>query len=136
MYVLEALDDVLDVLFEAPTNLAGTFGEDETDEDVVSAEVTEELNRLKTLGRLYTVPSADELMFRTFLHSQKTNEQFDKRMVAATRSHDALFVIPRTELSLGTKMIRGRKTVVSSAGSWQLKSQETSPTMCTQEFQP
>ena len=66
---------------ETLTNLAGTLGENETDEDVVSPEVTGELNRLKMLGRPYTAPSADELMPRTFLHSQKTNEQLDKRMV-------------------------------------------------------
>ena len=101
---------------ETPTNLAGTPGENETDEDVVSPEVTEELNRLKTFGRPYTAPSADELMPRTFVYSQKTNEQLDKRMVAegqerqlrALCSQNALFVIPRTALSPGTKMVRGR----------------------------
>ena len=56
--VQEALDDVFDEPPETPTNLAGTSGENETDEDVVSPEVTEELNRLKTLGRPYTAPSA------------------------------------------------------------------------------
>ena len=50
--VLEALDDVFDEPTETPTNLAGTPDENETDEDVVSPEVTEELNRLKTLGSL------------------------------------------------------------------------------------
>ena len=52
--VLEALDDVFDEPPETPTNLVGTPGENETDEDVVSPEVTEELNRLKTLGRVRT----------------------------------------------------------------------------------
>ena len=74
------------------------------------------MNRLKTLGRPYTAPSADELMPRTFVYSQKTNEQLDKRMVAEGRerelgalcSQNALFVIPRTALSPGTKMVRGR----------------------------
>ena len=49
--VLEALDDVFDELPETLTNVAGTPGENETDEDVVSPEVTEELNML---GRPYT----------------------------------------------------------------------------------
>ena len=100
--VLEALDDVFDEPPETPTNLAGTPGENETDEDVASLEVTEELNRLKTLGRPYTAPTTDELMPRTFVYSQKTNEQLDKRMVAEGRerelgalcSQNALFVIP------------------------------------------
>ena len=77
--VLEALDDVFSKHPEPPTNLASTPGENETDEDVVSPEVTEELNRLKTLGRLYTAPSVEELMPRTFLYSKKTNEQLDDR---------------------------------------------------------
>ena len=114
--VLEALDDVFDEPPETPTNLAGTPDENETEEDVVSPEVTEELNRLKSLGRPYTAPSADELMPRTFVYSQKTNEQVDKRMVAEGRerelgalcSEGALFVIPRTALSPDTKMVRGR----------------------------
>ena len=114
--VLEDLDDVFNEPPETPTNLAGTPGENETDEDVVSPEVTEELNRLKTLGRPYTAPSADELMPRTFVYRQKTNEQLDKRMVAEGRereldalcSQNALFVISRTAMSPGTKMVRGR----------------------------
>ena len=116
MCVLEALDDVFDEPPETLTNLAGTPGENQTDEDVVSPEVTEELNRLKMLGRLYTAPSVDELMPRTFVYSQKTNEQLDKRMVAEGRerelgalcSQNALFVITRTALSPCTKMVRGR----------------------------
>ena len=131
MCVLEALDDVFD---EPP----GTPGENETDEDVVSPEVTEELNRLETLGRPYTARSVDEQMPRTFVYSQKTNEQLDKRMVAEGRerepgalcSQNALFVIPRTAPSPGTKMVRGRfvddmKMVVSRAGSWRPRWRET-----------
>ena len=72
--VLEALDDVFDEPPETPTNLAGTPGENETD--------------LKTLGRLYTAPSVDELMPRTYVCSQKTNEQLDDRMVAEGRERD------------------------------------------------
>ena len=114
--VLEALDDVFDETPETPTNLAGTPSENETDEDVVSPEVTEELNRLKTLGRPSTAPTVDEPMPQTFMYSQKTNEQLDDRMVAEGRerefgalcSQDALFVIPRTALRPGTKMVRGR----------------------------
>ena len=82
----------------------------------MSPEVTEELNRLKTLGRPYTAPSVDELMPQRFVYSQKTNEQLDDRMVAEGRerergevcSQDALFVIRRTALRPGTKMVRGR----------------------------
>ena len=82
----------------------------------LSPEVTEELKRLKTLGRPYTAPSVDELMPRTFVYCQKTNELLDKRMVAEGRgrelgalcSQNALFVIPKTALSPGTKMARGR----------------------------
>ena len=77
--VLEALDDVFDEHPEPPTNLAGTPGENETDEDVVSPEVTEFLNRLKTLGGPYTDPSVDELIPRTFAYSQ-----FDKRTARQT----------------------------------------------------
>ena len=114
--VLEALDDVFDEPPETLTNLAGTPGDNETDEDVVSPEVTEELNRLTMLGRPHTAPSVDELMPRTFVYSQKTNEQLHKRMVAEGRerqlgalcSQNALFVIPRTALRPGTKMVRGR----------------------------
>ena len=54
--VLEALDDVFDEPLETLTNVAGALGENETDEDVVSPEVTEELNRLKMLGRPYKSP--------------------------------------------------------------------------------
>ena len=50
------------------------------------------------------------------MYSQKTNEQLDDRMVAEGRerelsalcSQDALFVIPRTALRPGTKMVRGK----------------------------
>ena len=80
------LIDVFDELPETLTNLAGTPGENEKDEGVVSPEVTEELNRLKMLGRPYTAPSVDELMRRTFVYSQKTNEQLDKRLVAGPRT--------------------------------------------------
>ena len=59
--VLKALNEVFDEPPETPTNLAGTPGENETDEDVVSPEVTEELNRLKKLGRPYTAAASDVL---------------------------------------------------------------------------
>ena len=68
------------------------------------------------------------------VQSQKTNERLDDRMVAEGRerelstlcSQDALFVIPRTGLRPGTKMVRGRfvddmRMVVSRAGSCQLR---------------
>ena len=50
------------------------------------------------------------------MYSQKTNERLDDRMIAEGRerelstlcSQDALFVIPRTALRPGTKMVRGR----------------------------
>ena len=86
--VLEALDDVFDEPPETPTNLAGTPGENETDEDVCVARSDGGAEPLKTLGRPYTAPSADELMPRTFVYSQKTNEQLDKRMVAEGRERE------------------------------------------------
>ena len=76
--VLEALEDVFDEPPETPTNLAGAPGENETDEDVVLPVVME----VKTLGRLHTAPTVDELMPRTFVYSQKTIEQLDDRVVA------------------------------------------------------
>ena len=60
--MLEAQDDVYDETPGTPTNPAETSGENATDEDVVAPEVTEELNRLKTLGRAHKAPSVDELM--------------------------------------------------------------------------
>ena len=91
-------------------------GEATTDEDFVAPEVTEELNRLKMLGRPYRAPTVDELMPRGHVYSQKTNERLNDRMVAEGRerelstlcSQDALFVIPRTALRPGTKTVRGR----------------------------
>ena len=50
MYVMEAQDDVYHETPGTPTNPAETSGENATDEDVIAPEVTEELNRLKTLG--------------------------------------------------------------------------------------
>ena len=107
--VLEAQDDVYD-------EAAGMSGVDTTYEDVVAPEVTEELNRLKPLGRPYTAPTVDELMPRGPVYSQKTNERLDDRMVAEGRERElatlcsqyALFVIPRTALRPGTKTIRDR----------------------------
>ena len=52
--VLEAQDDVDD---ETPGTPAETSGENATDEDAVAPEVTEELNRLRTLGRACKAPS-------------------------------------------------------------------------------
>ena len=63
--VLEAQDDVYDEALGAPTNVAETSGENTTDdEDAVAPEVTEELNRLKTLDRPYRAPTVDKLMPR------------------------------------------------------------------------
>ena len=59
MCVLEAQVDVCDETLATPTHLAETSGENETDEDIVAPEVTEELNRLETLGRIYRAPSAN-----------------------------------------------------------------------------
>ena len=114
--VLEAQDDVYDEAAETPTNLAGVSGVNTTDEDVVGPEVTEELNRLKLLGRPYTAPTADELMPREPVYSQRTNERLDDRMVAEGHERelatlceqDALLVIPRTALRPDTKTVRGR----------------------------
>ena len=114
--VLEAQDDVYDEAAETPASLAGMSGLSTTDQDVVAPEVTEELNRLKLLGRPCRAPTADELMPRGPVYSQRTNERLDDRMVAEGRarelatlcSQDALFVIPRTALRSGTKTVRGR----------------------------
>ena len=101
--VLEAQDDVYDETAGTPTNPAETSGEKKaTDEDVVAPEVTEELNRLKTLGRAHKTPSVDELLPLRYVYIQKTNERLDDRMVAEGRerelstlcSQDALFAIP------------------------------------------
>ena len=46
------------------TNLGGMSGVSTTDEDVAAPEVTEELNRLKLLGRQFTAQTANELMPR------------------------------------------------------------------------
>ena len=75
--VLEAQDDVNDETPGTPTNFAETSGENANGEDVVASEVTEELNRLKTLGRAYKAPSVDELMPLWYVYSQKTNERLD-----------------------------------------------------------
>ena len=115
MCVLEAQDDVYDETTGTPTNPAENSGENATDEDV-APEVTEELNRLETLGRAYKALSVDDLMPLRYVYSQKTNELLDHRMVADGRerelstscSKDALFVIPRTALRSRTKTVRGR----------------------------
>ena len=102
--VLGAQGDIHDETPGTLTNPAETSGENATDEDVVAPEVTEDLNRLKTLGRAHKALSVDEPMPLRYLNSQKTNERLDDRMVAEGRdrelstscSQDALFVIPRT----------------------------------------
>ena len=92
--VLEALDDVFDEPPETLTNLAGTPGENETDEDVVSPEVTEELNRLKILGRPYTAPRVDELMPGTFCvqsEDQRTARETNGGRGPRTRAWRVMF---------------------------------------------
>ena len=114
--VLEAQVDVDDETPGTLTNSAETSGERATDEDAVAPEVTEELNRLKTLGRAYKAPSVDELMPLRYVYTQKTNERLDDQMVAEGRerelstlcSQDALFVIPGTASRPRTTTVRGR----------------------------
>ena len=114
--VKEAQDDVYDETPSTLTNLAETSGENETDDGIVAPEVAEELNRLKTLGRIHRAASVDQLMPLRYVCSQKTNEPLYERIVAEGRqrelatlcSQDALFVIPRATLSPGTKMVRGK----------------------------
>ena len=65
--VLEAQDDVYDETPGTPTNLAETSGENVTDDDIVAPEVREELNRLKTLGRIYRAPSVDQRTTRPLI---------------------------------------------------------------------
>ena len=86
--VLEAQDNVNDWSPGTPTNRAESSFENATHEDVVAPEVTEELNRLKTLGRAHKAPSVDELMPLRHVHSQKTNERLDGRMVAEGRERE------------------------------------------------
>ena len=69
--VLEAQVDVCD---ETPGTPAGVNA---TGEVIVAPEVTEELNRLKTMGRIYRAPSADQLMPLRYVYSQKTIEPLD-----------------------------------------------------------
>ena len=114
--MLVAQDDVYDETPGTPAIPAENSGENATDEDIVAAEVTEELNRLKMLGRAYEAPSVDQLMSLKFVYSQNINERLDDRMVAESRerelstlcSHGAVFVIQRTALRPGTKMVRGK----------------------------
>ena len=114
--VLEAQDDVYDDVPGAPTNLVETSGKSTTDEDVLSREVTEEVHRLKTLVRPYSAPTVDELMSRGHVHSQKTNERLDDRMVAEGRerelstlcSQNSFVPDTRSALRPGTKTVRGR----------------------------
>ena len=62
--------------------------------------MTEELNRVKKLGRPYRSPTVHELMPPKCVYSQKINEWLDDRMVAEGRerelstlcSHDAFIV--------------------------------------------
>ena len=113
---LEAQNDIYDETPGTPTIPAETPGENATDEDIVAAEVAEELNRVKTLGRFNRARSVDQLMLLRFVYSQKTNEPLDERVAAEGRerelatlcSQDALFVIVRTALRSGAKMIRGK----------------------------
>ena len=85
---LEAQDNVYDEAPGAPTNLAETSGENTADEDVVAPEVTEELNRVKKLGRPYRSPTVHESMPPKSVYSQKTNEWLDDRMVAEGRERE------------------------------------------------
>ena len=108
--MLEAQDDVCDETPGTPTNPAETSGENATGGDVVAPEVTKEQNRVKTLSGIHRAPSVDQLMPLKCVHSKKTNEPLDERLVAGGReqelaslcSQDALFVVPRTALRPGT----------------------------------
>ena len=97
----DAQDDVYDETLGTLSNLDETSGENATDDDIVAPEVTEGLNRLGTLGRIYRAPSVDQLMPLKYVYRQKTNEPLDERM---------LFVIPSAALRPGTKMVRGKFT--------------------------
>ena len=77
--VLEAQDDVYDEAAETLTNLARMSGVNTTDEDVVAPDVTEELNRLKLLGRPYTAPTVNELMPQGPVYSQRPTERLDDK---------------------------------------------------------
>ena len=73
--VLEVQDDVCDETLGTPTNPAENSGENATGEDIVAPEVTEELNRLTTLGGAYKAPerrSADASEVRVQPEDQRT----------------------------------------------------------------
>ena len=73
--VLEAQDDVYHETPGTPTIAAENSGENATNEVVVATEVTEELNRLKTLGRAYKAPecrSADACEVRVQPEDERT----------------------------------------------------------------
>ena len=106
--VLEAQDDVYDETPRTPTNLAETSGENATDDDIVAPEVTEKLNRLKTLGRIYIAPSVDQLRPLMYVYSQRTNDPLDDRMVAESRKRE-------TGLRLGT--LEALRMIVSLAAT-------------------
>ena len=72
--VLEAHDDVYDETLGTPMNPAETSGENATDEDVVALEVTQKMNRLKTLGTALKAPSDDELMLRGTCTARKPTD--------------------------------------------------------------
>ena len=101
--------------------LAETSGENATDEDVVAPEVTEELNRLKTLGRAYQAPSVNELMPLRYVYSQKANERLDDRVVAEGRERE-LYNVMFTGCAVrdleGLCVPAPRSFV---AGSWQVR---------------
>ena len=59
----------------------------------MAPEVTEELNRQRTLGRAHKAPSVDELMPLRYVYSQKTNEWPDDRMVAEGRERELFNVM-------------------------------------------
>ena len=106
--VLKAQDDVYDETPGTPTNLAETSGENATDDDIVAPEVTEKLNRLKTLGRIYIAPSVDQLRPLRYVYSQRTNDPLDDRMVAESRKRE-------TALRLGT--LEALRMIVSFAAT-------------------
>ena len=120
--LLEAPDDVHDEASGTPSNLTEMCREYAADEDVAVPEVTEELNRLKTLGRSYREPIVDETMPRGHVYRQKTetvrgrlvddmkNDRDKSRFVAAKLARDV-----KHDVRAGTSVLKALRMTINLA---------------------
>ena len=115
--VLEATDDAVGPISGWPQpNPSENLGETASDDDDAPPEVTQEVDRLKALGRLYKAPSVDELLPKRDVYGTRSNELLSPLLVGVGRAtefstfcgQNALFVIPRSALRRGTKTVRGK----------------------------